>query len=36
MDVFAQLPHRRIPFSQAFGNQMVAMGMLYFRLRDML
>jgi len=36
MDVFAKMPHRRIPFSQAFGNQMVALGMLYFRLRDML
>jgi len=36
MDVFAKLPHRRIPFGQMFGNQMVALGMLYFRLRDLL
>jgi len=36
MDVFANVPHRRIPFGQMFGNQMVALGMLYFRLRDML
>ncbi|MBK6583631.1 MAG: FAD-binding oxidoreductase [Pseudomonadales bacterium] len=36
MDVFARVPHRRIPFGQAFGNQLVALGMLYYRLRDLL
>jgi glycine/D-amino acid oxidase-like deaminating enzyme len=36
MDVFAAMPHRRIPLGQWFGNQLVAMGMLYYRLRDML
>jgi len=36
MDVFAGVPHRRIPFGQKFGSHMVALGMLYFRLRDML
>ncbi len=35
MDVFANVPHRRIPFGQTFGSHMVALGMLYFRLRDM-
>jgi glycine/D-amino acid oxidase-like deaminating enzyme len=36
MDVFARVPHRRIPFGQRFGNQLVALGMLYHRLRDLL
>ncbi|MDH3991264.1 MAG: FAD-binding oxidoreductase [Gammaproteobacteria bacterium] len=36
MDVFAGVPHRKIPFGQKFGGQMVALGMLYYRLRDML
>ena len=36
MDVFAAMPHRRIPLGQWFGNQLVAMGMLYYRLRDIL
>lgn len=36
MDVFASVPHRKIPFGQTFGSQMVALGMLYFRLRDLL
>jgi hypothetical protein len=36
MDVFARVPHRKIPFGQTFGSQMVALGMLYFRLRDLL
>lgn len=36
MDILASVPHRRIPFGQAFGNQLVALGMLYFRLRDAL
>jgi gamma-glutamylputrescine oxidase len=36
MDVFAKVPHRKIPFGQTFGSHMVALGMLYFRLRDVL
>jgi glycine/D-amino acid oxidase-like deaminating enzyme len=36
MDIFARVPHRRIPLGQWFGNQMVAMGMLYHRIRDLL
>ncbi|MCB1690398.1 MAG: FAD-binding oxidoreductase [Halioglobus sp.] len=36
MDVFARIPHRKIPFGQKFGSQMVALGMLYYRLRDLL
>lgn len=35
-DLFANVPHHKIPFGQAFGNQLVALGMLYFRLRDSL
>ena len=36
MDLFADVPHRRIPFGHGFGGYTVALGMLYFRLRDML
>ena len=36
MDIFARVPHRKIPFGQKFGGQLIAMGMLYYRLRDML
>ncbi len=36
LDVFEKVRHRRIPFGQQFGSQMVAMGMLYFRMRDLL
>jgi len=36
MDIFARVPHRKIPFGQKFGGQMVALGMLYYRLRDLL
>ena len=34
-DLFAKVKHHRIPGSQWLGNQMIAMGMLYYRLRDM-
>jgi glycine/D-amino acid oxidase-like deaminating enzyme len=34
LDLFERIKHTRIPFSQAFGNQMVAAGMLYFRMLD--
>jgi hypothetical protein len=30
------VPHHKIPFGQTFGNHLVALGMLYFRLRDSL
>jgi gamma-glutamylputrescine oxidase len=36
MDVFARVAHHKIPFGQTFGSQMVALGMLYFRMRDLL
>ena len=35
-DVFEQIRHHRIPGGQWFGNQMVALGMLYYRLKDYL
>ena len=35
-DLFAKMGHFRIPVGQWFGNQMVALGMLYYRLRDIL
>ena len=35
-DVFAKMNHFRIPLGQWFGNQIVALGMLYYRLRDIL
>lgn len=35
-DVFAKVPHSRIPLGQSFGAQLVALGMLYYRLKDLL
>lgn len=35
-DLFADMKHFRIPGSQWIGNQIIALGMLYYRLRDML
>ena len=35
-DLFANMRHFRIPGSQWMGNQIIALGMLYFRLKDML
>jgi len=35
-DLFANMHHFRIPGSQWMGNQIIALGMLYFRLKDML
>ncbi len=35
-DLFAGMKHFRIPGSQWMGNQIIALGMLYFRLKDML
>jgi len=36
LDLFERVRHRRIPFGQALGGQLVALGMLYYRLRDWL
>ncbi|MEZ5503574.1 MAG: FAD-binding oxidoreductase [Halioglobus sp.] len=36
MDVFAAVPHRKMPFGRRFSGQLVVLGMLYFRLRDIL
>lgn len=33
-DLFANMKHQRMPGSQWTGNQMVALGMLYYRLKD--
>jgi gamma-glutamylputrescine oxidase len=35
-DLFAKIRHFRIPGTQWVGNQIIALGMLYFRLRDLL
>jgi len=35
-DLFANYPHFRVPGSQWVGNQLIALGMLYFRLKDLL
>jgi len=35
-DLFANIHHFRIPGSQWIGNQIIALGMLYYRLKDML
>jgi glycine/D-amino acid oxidase-like deaminating enzyme len=36
LDVFDRIRHTRVPFGQWFGNQMLALGMLYYRMRDLL
>ncbi len=35
-DLFANMKHFRIPGTQWMGNQIIALGMLYYRMRDML
>jgi len=35
-DLFADMRHLRIPGSQWLGNQMIALGMLYYRMKDLL
>ena len=35
-DLFANIRHYRIPGSQWMGNQIIALGMLYYRMKDML
>jgi len=35
-DLYARVKHHRIPGSQWMGNQMIALGMLYYRLKDLL
>jgi hypothetical protein len=34
-DLFADYPHFRLPGSQWFGNQLIALGMLYYRMKDL-
>lgn len=36
LDLFERVRHFRIPLGQWFGNQLVALGMLYYRMRDLL
>jgi len=36
LDLFERIDHRRIPLGQALSSQLVALGMLYYRLRDWL
>ncbi len=36
LDLFEKIKHWRIPFGQAVGSQLVALGMLYYRLKDRL
>ena len=35
MDIFGTVPHHKIPLGQKLGGRMMALGMLYYRLRDM-
>jgi hypothetical protein len=35
-DLFANTRHIRIPLGQWFGNQIIALGMLYYRMKDIL
>ena len=35
-DLFAKVHHVRIPGSQWIGNQIIGLGMLYYRMKDML
>lgn len=35
-DLFAKMRHLRLPGNQWFGNQVIALGMLYYRLKDLL
>jgi len=35
-DLFAKMPQIRIPGGNAFGNHIIALGMLYYRLKDLL
>ena len=36
MDLFSSMPHTRIPLGQSLGGQLVALGMLYYRMRDLM
>jgi glycine/D-amino acid oxidase-like deaminating enzyme len=35
-DVFARVPHRRLPVGDRIGSELVALGMMYYRLLDAL
>lgn len=36
MDIFANIKHQKIPLGRKFGSNMVALGMLYYKMRDLL
>ena len=36
LEAYEKIKHVRVPFGQWFGNQIVALGMLYFRALDLL
>jgi gamma-glutamylputrescine oxidase len=36
LDMFERIGHRKIPFGQTFGSQMLALGMLCFRMHELL
>jgi gamma-glutamylputrescine oxidase len=36
LKLFERIPHRAIPFGQSMGSQLVALGMMYYRMRDRL
>jgi len=36
LDVFEKVKHHRIPFGSTFGGQMIALGRLYYRIKDLL
>ncbi len=36
LELFETISHMKIPFGQRFGSQMVALGMLYYRMKDLL
>ena len=36
MDVFDRIKHHRIPFGREFGGSIVALGMLYYRMLDLI
>jgi gamma-glutamylputrescine oxidase len=36
MDIFANIKHQKIPLGRKLGSNMVALGMLYYKMRDLL
>src|SRR5262249_48022501 len=35
-DLFSRIRHTQLPLSEVFGNYMLALGMLYYRIRDLI